>query len=105
MSQTMQMTAKIVFLHMTILGTMVPSHGMMVTAIELSDTCVKCIKKVRNLPISLISNMLDILDFHAPIDPWLPDGTPNSAGCRSGWIKFGGGCFRYFGDKSQGSPD
>jgi len=44
-------------------------------------------------------------DFHAPTDPWLPNGTPNSFGCKAGWIKFGGGCFRYFGDKSQGSTD
>ena len=44
----MQMTAKIVFLLMTILGIMVLSHGMMVTVIEHSDMFAKFIKKVRD---------------------------------------------------------
>ena len=37
-------------------------------------------------------------DFHPPVDPWLPDGVPNNFGCKSGWTKFAGGCYRYFGD-------
>ena len=41
--------------------------------------------------------------FHQPVDPWLPGGTPNTYGCKAGWTKFGGGCFRYFGDKND--PD
>ena len=49
MNQIMLMMAKIVFLHMTILGTMEPSHGMMVTVTVLSDTFVKFTKKVRDL--------------------------------------------------------
>ena len=49
MNQIMLMMAKIVSLHMTILGTMVPLHGMMVTVIVLSDMFVKYIKKVRDI--------------------------------------------------------
>ena len=57
----MLMMAKIVFLHMTILGTMVPLHGMMVTVIVLSDMFVKYIKKVRDIPfLVMISTMIKI---------------------------------------------
>ena len=44
----MQMTAKIVFLLMTILGIMELSHGMMVTVIGHLDMFAKFIKKVRD---------------------------------------------------------
>ena len=44
----MQMTVKIVFLLMTILGIMVLLHGMTVTVIEHSDMFVRFIKKVRD---------------------------------------------------------
>ena len=60
---------------------------------------------VKNSEFEMTFKCIHAKDFHAPTDPWLPDGTPNSAGCRAGWIKFGGGCFRYFGDTSQGSLD
>ena len=47
-SQIMQMTVKIVFLLMTILGIMVLLHGMTVTVIGHSDMFAKFIKKVRD---------------------------------------------------------
>ena len=50
----MRMMAKTVFLHMIILGTMEPLHGMTVIVIELSDMFAKFIKKVRDPPVLLL---------------------------------------------------
>lgn len=45
--------------------------------------------------------------YHVPPDPWLPEGLPTTRGCKNGWMKFGGGCFRLFGtreDKANNIP-